>query len=222
MRIRKKKWTERELASSPRMIHDPSEYKGCWHKYFHNSNPIHLELGCGKGRFITALSSRCTEINYLAFERDRVVIATGVRASAGLECSLGFIVGEARDLPNYFDRGEISRIYLNFSDPWPGKKKWAKRRLTHGAFLDTYKELMGDNGEIFFKTDNKVLFEFSLNQFCEKGWSLRNIFLDLHNSKYNGRTSAEDIRRENIMTEYEERFHSMGQPIYSCEAYYLN
>ena len=111
------------------------------------------------------------------------------------------------NLSEFFEPGEIKRLYINFCDPWP-KKKWAKRRLTHKNFLEKYKGLFGSEGEIFFKTDNRGLFEFSLNELCGNGWLLSNISLDLHSSGFEG----------NIMTEYEEKFSSRGFPIYRCEA----
>jgi len=113
------------------------------------------------------------------------------------------------DLDKYFDVNEISRIYINFCDPWENKKKWAKRRLTYVKFLDLYAKILTDKGEIFFKTDNEKLFEFSLNQFAEKDFLLKNITFDLHNS---------DLA-ENIMTEYEEKFSSKGINIFRLEAY---
>lgn len=213
MRTRKKTWTEKELTDNSRVIHNPSEYKGRWQEYFQNGNPIHLELGCGKGRFITGMAAENANINFIALERDPTIIAMGARLSKKLDGSLGFMLGDVRDLRECFGEGEISRIYINFCDPWPNKKKWAKRRLTHTAFLDLYEDILNECGEVFFKTDNRELFEFSLNQFCEKGWRLRNISLDLHNSGYGQMSHADH------MTEYEEKFSSQGFPIYRCEAY---
>ena len=120
------------------------------------------------------------------------------------------MVIDVKDLTSYFEVGEIKRIYINFCDPWHRKRKWAKRRLTHRNFLSLYESLFGKSGEIFFKTDNRHLFEFSLNEFADKGWRLKNISLDLLNSDYEG----------NIMTEYEEKFSSEGFPIYRLEGYY--
>ena len=124
--------------------------------------------------------------------------------------NVALIRGDAETLADIFAPEELSRIYLNFSDPWP-KKRWAKRRLTHRHFLDLYKTLLDGDKEIFLKTDNTVFFESSLNEFCETGWRLSNISLDLHNSDYEG----------NIMTEYEERFVGLGQPIYRLEARWI-
>jgi len=200
MRMRKKPWAAKELESNPRVIQDPAEY-------FKNGQAIHLELGCGKGRFISQCAARNPEINHIAVEREHTVLAMAARLSRDITAPLAFMMIDAVDLPEYFKPGDISRLYINFCDPWPRKKKWAKRRITHANFLAIYEGL--EIPEIFFKTDNRILFEFSINQFSERGWVMRNVSLDLHNSVYAG---------ENIMTEYEEKFSAHG-PIYRLEAY---
>ena len=146
-------------------------------------------------------------MNFIGIERQTTIMAIAARKVSPEIENVALIRGDAETLGDIFEPGELSRIYLNFSDPWP-KKRWAKRRLTYRGFLELYKKLLGGDKEIFLKTDNTVFFESSLNEFCETGWSLSNISLDLHNSDYEG----------NIMTEYEERFSSMGQPIYRLEA----
>ena len=203
MRIRKKPWAPKELAHNPRILREPAAFAG---QYFDNSLPVHIELGCGKGRFITQCAARNPHINYIAIEREGTVMAVAARLSLEISGSLLFLNIDAAELPEYFKPGTIGRMYLNFCDPWPRKKKWAKRRLTHSNFLAIYESL--EIPEIFFKTDNRTLFEFSINQFSERGWIMRNISLDLHNS------GTED----NIMTEYEENFSATG-PIYRLEAY---
>ncbi len=210
MRARRKNWTESEISNNLRFIKEPAQLKGKWHTYFGNENPIYLEIGCGKGRFIVQNAVNNKDINYLALEREEHVIVMGARASAELDCSLGFIIGDVTNMRDYFESGEIDRLFINFCDPWPGRKKWHKRRLTHRSFLDMYKELLKEKGEIHFKTDNRELFEFSLNQFAENNWRMKNITLDLHASEFQG----------NIMTEYEEKFSSQGMPIYRLEAYF--
>ncbi len=207
MRARRKNWTETEIATNSRIIKGAALHKGMWRQYFNNDNPIHLEIGCGKGRFIVATAAANPQVNYLAMEREEHVIVMGARVSKDIDCALGFIISDVKDINDIISNGELSRIYINFCDPWPNRKKWHKRRLTHRGFLDMYENLLDDNGEIFFKTDNKELFEFSLNEFSDKGWRLRNITLDLHNSGMEG----------NIKTEYEEKFSSIGMPIYRCE-----
>ena len=206
MRNRKKPWTAGELAENPRILRDASDHAGRMPQYFNNALPIHVELGCGKGRFIAQTAARHPEINHVAIEREASVIAAAARLSRGVEGSLIFLQMDATELSDYFRPGEIKRLYINFCDPWRNKKKWAKRRLTHVNFLAMYETL--EIPEIFFKTDNRILFEFSINQFSERGWIMRNVSLDLHQSGM----------ENNIMTEYEEKFSELG-PIYRLEAY---
>lgn len=212
MRTRKKNWTETELNTNKKLISNPEIYKGKWNTYFENDNPIHIELGCGKGHFITSMSKLNCNINYIAIERQSQIIAQALKKERNLQCSnnIAFFITDIKSICNYFDSGEIKRIYINFCDPWPNRKKWAKRRLTHENFIKLYENILGDKGEVFFKTDNKELFEFSLNQFSDKNWKLHNISLDLHNSDFEG----------NIMTEYEQKFSEKGMPIYRLEAFY--
>ena len=210
MRARRKPWAAREIETNPLFVGDPTDYAGCWRTYFGNDNPIHLEIGCGMGRFVTQMAGAHTDTNFIALERERNVIVKGARAANESGQRIAFVIGDAAELPNLFTPGEISRIYINFPDPWPNRKKWHKRRLTHAGFLQTYKGLMGQSGEIFHKTDNSELFEFSLEQFSQNGFALRNVSLNLHISGLSG----------NIMTEYEAKFAALGQPIYRCEAYY--
>jgi len=210
MRTRKKKWAAAELENNPRILRNESEYAGCLREYFDKSNaknlPIHLELGCGKGRFIIETSRRWPEINFVAVERDPTILAAAARraeeSSAG---SLVFILADVSEGLEFVRPGEISRLYINFCDPWSRKKKWAKRRLTHDTYLQLYERLKIP--ELFFKTDNRILFESSLESLSRRGWLVKNISLDLHAS------APED----NIKTEYEEKFSAFG-PIYRLEA----
>ena len=204
MRIRKKPWAAKELAENPRIIHNPEPYGIA--KYFDNGKPIHVELGCGKGRFIAQTAANNPDVNFIAIEREEIVLAAAARLSRDLCASLIFINSDAAELASLFKPDEISRLYINFCDPWHRRKKWAKRRLTHANFLKIYEALKIP--EIYLKTDNRILFEFSINQFSECGWVMKNVSLDLHNS------GTED----NIMTEYEEKFSALG-PIYRLEAY---
>lgn len=212
MRLRKKPWADEELNTNDRLIKNPEQYKGKWKEVFGNDNPIHIEIGTGKGQFLTSMSILNPNINYIAIERQTNVIVSALKK--GREKNVGknivFFVADVKELLNYFEEDEIKRIYINFCDPWPNKKKWAKRRLTHKNFLNLYEQLFKNGGEIFFKTDNTLLFEFSLNEIAEKGWQLKNISLDLHNSDFQG----------NIKTEYEEKFSGKGMQIYRLEAYY--
>ena len=185
MRVRKKPWAAQELLDNTLVINDAPEKKGKWKEYFGNDHPIYVEIGCGKGGFLRK--------NAEAYPEELP--------------NLAFVWDNASNLSDLFEVGEFQRLYLNFSDPWP-KKRTYKRRLTYRGFLQEYRRIMGENAEIFFKTDNRGLFEFSLNEFCADDWKLSNISLDLHNSDYEG----------NIMTEYEEKFSSRGMPIYRLEA----
>ena len=207
MRIRKKSWEENVLTTNEHLVHTPEDYKGKWNEYFGNNNPIYVEIGCGKGKFIVQNASENPDINFIGIERQTTIMAIAARKTSSEMKNIALIRGDAETLEDLFSPEELSRIYLNFSDPWP-KKRWAKRRLTHRHFLEIYKSLLKNDKEIFLKTDNTVFFESSLNEFCETGWRLSNISLDLHNSGYEG----------NIMTEYEERFSGLGQPIYRLEA----
>lgn len=193
------------------LVDAPDDMKGKWSERFGNDRPIHLEIGCGKGGFVTGMAKMYPDVNFIAVEKvqDVMVMAMEKAAAAGLTNVL-FMDMDAERIEDVFEKGEISRIYLNFSDPWK-KNKQAKRRLTHKRFLDRYKNVLNNGDYIWFKTDNKALFEFSLNSFAEENFKMQNITLDLHNSKFEG----------NIMTEYETRFSEMGMPIYRVEATYL-
>ena len=210
MRLRKVKDAKLKLEESRYFINEPLSYKGKWQSLFNNTNPIHIEIGCGKGKFISELASKNPDINYIAIEKFDSVL---LRASEKLEDlelnNLKITILDASELLNYFDEKEISRIYLNFSDPWP-KKCHAKRRLTSKLFLDEYKNILKDDGAIIQKTDNRHLFEFSLESFNENGFLIKNICLDLHKD--------EERFPDNITTEFEEKWMTEG-PIYYLEAY---
>ncbi len=208
MRVRKKKWTENELLTNEFVIWNFEDYKGKWNLLFGNDNPVYLEIGCGKGKFIRENALANPDINFIALEKERHVICTAARDAKDSVKNVYFICADVKNIENIFDSNEISRIYINFCDPWENRRKWAKRRLTYVAFLDIYKNLLKSDGEIHFKTDNEKLFEFSLNQFCERDWKLKNISFDLHNSGL----------ENNIMTEYEAKFSAKGMNIYRLEA----
>ena len=204
MRARKKKWAPGELENNPRIIRESQDSLA---EHFSNGNPLHLEIGCGKGRFIIETSKRNPEINYIAIEREPTILATAARrAEENGAGNLFFVLADADNLLEMFNPGEISRLYINFCDPWPGKKKWAKRRITHDGYLEKYETLKIP--ELHFKTDNITLFESSLESLSRKKWSLQNVSLDLHKSNM----------PDNIMTEYEEKFSPHG-PIYRLEAF---
>ena len=208
MRMRRKKNIESRLERCrPLMVDQPQQQRGQWARLFQNDHPIHIEIGCGKGRFILETARRHPEINYLAIEREQNVLVLAMEKTRDNPLpNLRFLDFDAARLNEAFAPGEIQRIYLNFSDPWPPNKQ-AKRRLTHHNFLLQYNEVLCDDGEIHFKTDNQKLFEFSLMEFCQYGWLLRNLSLDLHQTDF-----------DNILTEYEERFAAQGMKIYRVEA----
>jgi tRNA (guanine-N7-)-methyltransferase len=211
MRQRNKPWAKDKLAEYPQyVISDPEKYKGKWKEAFDKDQPLHIEIGTGKGRFITGMAKANPENNYIGIELADSVIVTALDRIIEDELpNVKLLNVNANDLRDYFEKGEVDRVYLNFSDPWP-KKRHAKRRLTYKSFLEIYENILGDKGEIHFKTDNQGLFESSLMSFSEYGMLLTFVSLDLHNSDYEG----------NIMTEYEEKFSSRGSRIFRCEVQY--
>ena len=210
VRMRKKAWTAAELAENKNLIADYSIFKGNWENHFGNKNPLHCEIGCGKGRFIVETARQNPGVNHIAIERYPQVLAMALKLSRteARSQNLAFLSADADEFPDIFDKHDLKRVYLNFSDPWPNRKKWAKRRLTYRKYLSLYKDALTPDGEIFFKTDNLELFEFSIEEFGLCGWKLSNVTYDLHKSGFMG----------NILTEYEVRFSEMGQPIYRLEA----
>ena len=185
----------------------PNNYKGKWETVFEKNQPLHIEIGTGKGRFITEMAKANPTINYLGIELQESVIVSALDRVIEAEIpNLKLLNVNAADLPQYFEKGEVSRVYLNFSDPWP-KTRHEKRRLTYKSFLGLYEDILPKQGEIHFKTDNQGLFEYSLMSFSEYGLLLKYVSLDLHNSDFEG----------NIMTEYEEKFSEKGNRIYRCE-----
>ena len=211
MRLRKVKGAKEAILASPFVIHDATTKKGHWQQCFKNSNPIHIEIGMGKGRFLTALAKQNPDINYIGIERyDSVLVRALEKRKQEEEISnLFYLCEDAKNITEIFETGEIARIYLNFSDPWP-KDRHAKRRLTSTEFFARYDQILAKEGEVMFKTDNRILFDFSLEQVPEAGWSLKDVTFDLHHSEY---------AKGNIMTEYEEKFSSLGNPIFRLVAY---
>ncbi|MEC1658442.1 tRNA (guanosine(46)-N7)-methyltransferase TrmB [Bacillus mojavensis] len=208
MRMRHKPWADDFLAENADIaISNPADYKGKWNTVFGNDNPIHIEVGTGKGQFISGMAKQNPDINYIGIELFKSVIVTAVQKVKDSEApNVKLLNIDADTLTDVFEPGEVKRVYLNFSDPWP-KKRHEKRRLTYSHFLMKYEEVMGKSGAIHFKTDNRGLFEYSLKSFSEYGLLLTYVSLDLHNSDM----------EDNIMTEYEEKFSALGQPIYRAE-----
>jgi tRNA (guanine-N7-)-methyltransferase len=213
MRLRHKPWARERIDQHPQyIVSSPESSKGKWHEVFNNNHPIHIEVGTGKGRFITEMAKANPEINYMGIELyDSVIVAALDRLIEADLPNLRLLNVDAADLNKYFEKNDVDRVYLNFSDPWP-KVRHEKRRLTYKDFLKLYEDILVDKGEIHFKTDNQGLFEYSLKSFSEYGLLLTFLSLDLHKSDYEG----------NIMTEYEQKFSEMGNRIYRCEVKYQN
>lgn len=210
MRLRNVKGSREKIAGSEFVIHEPESMKGKWHEFFENENPIHIEIGMGKGKFITDLAQQNPNINYIGIEKYSSVLIRALEKRAEIELdNLIFIRMDAENIEEVFEKDEVDCIYLNFSDPWP-KDRHAKRRLTSTQFLARYDKVLKDNGEVIFKTDNRPLFEFSLEQVEEAGWKIKNHTFDLHHSEY---------MKGNVMTEYEEKFSAAGNPIHRLVAY---
>ncbi len=210
MRLRNVKGAEEIIANSLYVIQDPGEYKGKWNTFFGNDHPIHIEIGMGKGKFVHTLAELHPEINYIGIEMYSSVLCRAIEKRQEKDLpNLYFIRMDAKKIIEVFDEDEIDRIYLNFSDPWP-KERHAKRRLTSPQFLASYDIILNQNGVICFKTDNRSLFDYSVETIKEsEHWSLRDITYDLHNSSF---------AADNVMTEYEEKFSSKGMPIHRLVA----
>ncbi|MBA4537716.1 tRNA (guanosine(46)-N7)-methyltransferase TrmB [Bacillus aquiflavi] len=213
MRLRNKPWAKEKLEQYPEYyISCPERYKGSWTKVFSKDQPLHIEIGTGKGRFISEMAKTNPHINYIGIELQKSVIVSALDRLIELDLpNIKLLNINAAELTDVFSKGEVQLIYLNFSDPWP-KNRHEKRRLTHNNFLRIYENILVDEGEIHFKTDNQGLFEYSLLSFSEYGLLLKFISLDLHSSHF----------EKNIMTEYEEKFSSLGNRIYRCEVKYCS
>lgn len=210
MRLRNIKGSREEIAVNEYVVHEPEKLKGNWKNFFENNNPIHVEIGMGKGKFICQLALENPDINYIGIEKYSSVLIRAIEKRKQLELNnLMFIRFDADYINDIFEKDEINRIYLNFSDPWP-KDRHAKRRLTSKEFFARYNNFLVKEGEVIFKTDNKDLFTFSLEQVEEAGWKLKNHTFDLHHSEY---------MEGNVMTEYEEKFSAIGNPIHRLVAY---
>lgn len=220
MRMRRKKHLEEKLAQCDNLIcfpHVDSDVREAvqtkeyldYAAVFGNDHPVHMEIGCGKGQFVTELAARHPELNFIAVEVNRNVISMACHRAMEMGLSnVLFLQGGAELLQKYIPSGSIGRIYLNFSCPYP-KATYANRRLTNPKYLEIYRDICAEGAEIHQKTDNMHFFEYSIEQFTAAGYKLKNVSLDLHASDFEG----------NIVTEYENRFASMGMPIYRLEAY---
>lgn len=213
MRLRNNPNAPQFLDAHPEIVvQNPENYRGRWNELFGNDHPLHIEVGTGKGQFVTGMALANPEVNYIGIELfDSVMMKACEKAlDAGSPSNLRLLRVNGADLEKYFAKNDVNRLYLNFSDPWP-KSRHAKRRLTHEGFLKLYEAVLVDNGEIHFKTDNRGLFEYSLISMTDYGMKLKLVSLDLH----------ADNPVDNIMTEYEEKFSAKGQPIYRVEAQFI-
>ena len=210
MRLRNIPGADEAIADSPHCIQEPMAEKGRWHLIFGNENPIHIEIGMGKGQFIMKLAKEHPDINYIGIERYSSVL---LRALQKMEIeplpNIRFLCMDASIITEVFDKEEVAKIYLNFSDPWP-KERHAKRRLTRRQFFERYDKILAGNGVVEFKTDNDDLFAFSMEEVAEAGWTLDAHTFDLHHDPV--------LNEGNVMTEYEEKFSSLGHPIHKLIA----
>ena len=213
MRLRNIPRAEGVLKECSQVIETPEEFRGHWASdVFQNDYPVHIEIGMGKGRFLMALAQKNPQINYIGIERYTSVLLRAVEKlniyieeNESTLPNIRFICMDAQDIANVFAENEVDRIYLNFSDPWP-KDRHARRRLTSHEFLDRYDQFLAADGRLEFKTDNQDLFTFSLEEIeTSDRWHLNASTRDLHHDP--------SMNEGNIMTEYEEKFSSKGNPI---------
>lgn len=207
MRLRNIPRADEIIAESSYVIQDAKTVRGAWKQAFGNDHPIHIEVGMGKGRFITQMAFDHPEINYVGIERYSSVLLRALEKRETMTelQNLFFLCIDARELPEIFAENEVERIYLNFSDPWP-KDRHAKRRLPSREFLSRYDKILVPDGTVEFKTDNRGLFDFALEEVEPAGWILKVCTFDLHHDGV--------LSEGNVMTEYEEKFSALGNPIH--------
>ena len=209
MRHRNERGSRETIAADECVLHDPEEQraqKGRWHELFGNDHPIYIEVGMGKGLFILTLAQQIPDIYYFCIEKYSSVLVRALEKYHTYEGdNIFFLRMDAEEIADVFDENEVGRIYLNFSDPWP-KDRHARRRLPSKEFLARYDQILVPDGKVEFKTDNRGLFNFALEQREIAGWNLDGCTFDLHHD--------ENMNEGNVMTEYEEKFSSMGNPIY--------
>lgn len=207
MRLRNVTGSREVIAESRYVVPEDSlhDMPGKWHALFGNQQPIHLEIGMGKGKFIHTMAMEHPEINYLGIEKYSTVLLRAVQKMEAMELpNLKFLRMDAEEITQVFGPGEVDRIYLNFSDPWP-KDRHAKRRLPSKEFLARYDQILAKDGWIEFKTDNRALFDFAVEELQPSGWKAKVVTYDLH--------ADPALMEGNVMTEYEEKFSAMGNPI---------
>ena len=210
MRLRNVKGSRETIAANPLVIQEVKEQKGHWTEVFENDQPLYIEIGMGKGQFIIEMARRNPDKNFIGIEKYSSVLVRALeKCEEDAPANLRFIRMDAEEILDVFAVDEVSGIYLNFSDPWP-KDRHAKRRLTYRDFWARYKEILKPEGQVIFKTDNRPLFDFSLEEVEIAGWTLENVTFDLHHSEY---------MEGNVMTEYEAKFSAKGNPIHRLVAH---
>lgn len=211
MRLRNITGSREIIGENRFVVHGQEQWKGSWKELFGNNNPVRIEIGMGKGKFLHTLASKNPSVNYVGIEKYSSVLLRAIQKMEEEELSnLRFIRMDAEEITEVFAPGEVDRIYLNFSDPWP-KDRHAKRRLPSRQFLARYDRILKPDGHLEFKTDNRELFDFAVVELREAGWKTRALTYDLH---------REDSMMEgNVMTEYEEKFSALGNPICKYIAY---
>lgn len=211
MRLRNIRGSEEVIANSPFVEKEPKKRKGCWQQTFVNPGPVRIEVGMGKGKFLMELAALHPELNYIGIERYSSVLLRALQKMEEKELTnLKFICMDAAEIEEVFAPGEVDRIYLNFSDPWP-KDRHAKRRLPSRQFLAKFDKILKPEGRLEFKTDNRGLFDFAVEELGPAGWKTEAITYDLHGDAV--------MSDGNVMTEYEEKFSSIGNPIYKYIIY---
>ncbi|MEK1299465.1 tRNA (guanosine(46)-N7)-methyltransferase TrmB [Limosilactobacillus fermentum] len=212
MRVKHKKWAVPLMEAHPEMMTmDPASFKGRWQERFAKPQPLQVEVGMGKGQFIIGMAKAHPEINFIGLEIESTVAAIALKNALPEQLpNLTLVRGDGAGLDTYFEDGSIDRLYLNFSDPWP-KTRHEKRRLTYKTFLANYQQVVKPEGGLEFKTDNQGLFEYSLTSLNNFGMIFDGVWLNLHESPEN---------EGNVETEYEQRFASLGQPIYKLKAHF--
>lgn len=212
MRVKHKKWAVPLMEAHPEMMTmDPASFKGRWQERFAKPQPLQVEVGMGKGQFIIGMAKAHPEINFIGLEIESTVAAIALKNALPEQLpNLTLVHGDGAGLDTYFEDGSIDRLYLNFSDPWP-KTRHEKRRLTYKTFLANYQQVVKPGGGLEFKTDNQGLFEYSLTSLNNFGMIFDGVWLNLHESPEN---------EGNVETEYEQRFASLGQPIYKLKAHF--
>lgn len=204
MRLRNIPGAREEMLVNPYVVQEPEQWRGRWREFFGNDRPIHIEIGMGKGQFLTALAAANPGINYLGIEKYSSVLIRALEKQSELDLpNLRFLRLDAENVTDIFATAEVERIYLNFSDPWP-KDRHAHRRLTSDRFLARYAQFLAPEGFVAFKTDNRGLFDYSVETATACGWELSELTYDLHHSPY---------EEGNLHTEYEDRFAALGNPI---------